>query len=77
MEILEEERKKIVQNIAKLDIDISVLERTDPELTVAREKLSEKSYREIKAKTMLENYRKEKEGSELRLRAVETLIKAL
>jgi hypothetical protein len=80
-DILISEQNAVLTKATKLDIDITVLERTDPELTVAREQMAQvgntASFREVKAKEMLEKYRHDREGLQKRLDVITLLLKEI
>lgn len=73
-DVLISEKNKCVKTVTKLEIDIATLERSDSNLVVAREKLTEKSYREITVKEMLEQYRNDLKGTQVRLETIEQLL---
>ena len=73
-QVLDEQYTEVIQKIAKLDIDIAVLKDLDPSKVVSRRKLTEASSREITAGDALKGCEGEKEGLELRLKAIEGLL---
>lgn len=79
-DIFSEEKKKCVAHIAKFEIDIHVLERTDPKAVIAKQALKKDadgnvlSSRDITAKDTLEDYRKQKESYEKRLGVLNNLL---
>ena len=73
-EVLSEARDEAIKQIASLDIDIAVLEKTDPEKIVNREKLTEHSWRETKQKDLLPKLIDRRDGIQLRLDEIEKLL---
>lgn len=69
------ERNQCQVEVAQLDIDIAILEKQDPEAVVARKKLTDSSYREITTKDFLPQKTKERELKQVRLEAIDVLIK--
>lgn len=74
-EILEREKGKMIEALTMLEIDIGVLEKSPPDLIISKQKITEKSYREVSCKEMLERLRRDKEGNSLRLSVIESLLK--
>jgi len=70
-----DEKNKILQSMTRMDIDIKVLERTEPEVVVGKKRLTEKSFREIKSKDMLKSYKEQREGYQKRLDVIDLLLK--
>jgi hypothetical protein len=69
------EYNEILLEVARMDIDIAILEKTDPELIVAEKKLTANSVEGIPAKVYIVTKRKEREGKQLRLDNIEVLLK--
>lgn len=80
-DVLLSEKNKCVKEITKYELDILVLERANPDAVIARQPLKKDvngnaiSWKDIKPIEMLEKYATEKEGMEVRLGAIETLMK--
>ena len=70
-----DEKNKILQSMTRMDIDIKVLERTEPEVVVGKKRLTEKSFKEIKSKDMLKSYKEQREGYQKRLDVIDLLLK--
>lgn len=75
LEVLAEERVKIVRKIALLEIDIYILERTDPNTIVALEEVSPNVQKEIYASQYRQTKLKTKEMLEKRLESINILMK--
>ena len=80
-DILISEKNKTLTDMVKLDINIAVLERTDPDTVVAKKttKTDEQgnvtAYSPITAKQMLESSRQDRAGKTIRINVIETLMK--
>ena len=70
-----DEKNKILQSMTRMDIDIKVLERTEPEVVVGKKRLTEKSFQEIKSKDMIKSYKEQREGYQKRLDVIDLLLK--
>lgn len=73
------ERNNCIEKIACLEINILVLKRTDPDMVIGTKPAVEDRGKviattEVPAKDMLVEYNKQKEGLEIRLSAIESLI---
>ncbi len=80
-DVLNSEKNRLTKEITKLDIDILVLERTDPKLQVGKKVAAVNpqtgqpmSYAAVTAKEMLEESRTDREGHLERMKAVEILM---
>lgn len=73
-DVLMSERNNCVNQMTKMDIDIKVLERTDPEKVVAKKALTNKSYQEIKAKDILQSHKETRVGLQARLDVIDLLL---
>jgi hypothetical protein len=76
-EFLEHEKQDIQNAITTLEIDIAVMERSDPMTVLARKQLTDQSYREITVSDMINSKKSELEGKKIRLSVVEKFIKSV
>ncbi len=73
-DVLMSERNNCVNQMTKLDIDIKVLERTDPEMVIAKKPLTNKSYQEVKARDVLKADKEQRAGLQARLDVIDLLL---
>lgn len=80
-DVLIAEHNKVIQKMTEHEIDIHVLERTDPDLQVGKKVAATDSngnpmsFTKVSAKDMLANKKAEKENFEIRLRSIDELMK--
>lgn len=74
--VLISEKNAVVKSMTKVEIDISVLERVDPDLVVAQKRITPNSVKEITAKEMLEDKRQEYDDFKKRFDIIEMLLEA-
>lgn len=80
-DVLIAERNKVIKNMTEHEIDIHVLERTDPDLQVGKKVAATDtsgnplSFTAVTAKVMLANKKAEKDNLEIRLKSIDELMK--
>jgi len=81
LDFLIPEKNRITKKIVDLEINIAVLELTDPNIVLARAILTKDNHgnttstRDITAKESLEESRHDLEGNNLRMKVIDNLIK--
>jgi len=80
-DVLTTERNKVIEKLTQYEIDIHVLERTDPELQVGKKVVAQDasgnpmSFTAVSAKQMLINKKQEQANLQIRLASIDALMK--
>ena len=80
-DVLLSEKNKAIKDITITEINIAILERTDPNTVMAKKPTQKDAqgnvtaYSPVTAKQMLANSREDLESQKLRLNVIETLMK--